>query len=105
MLPIKGKRFFHPFKLLRKYLVLCGGYKCKNEEFFIFRDRSAVTPANAHNVLKTAISKIGLNPAVYDFHSYRIGRASELIKLGYTVEQVKRFGRWRSNAVYKYIKC
>ena len=73
MLPIKGKRFFHPFKLLRKYLVLCGGYKCKNEEFFIFRDRSAVTPANACNVLKTAISKIGLNPAVYDFHSYRIG--------------------------------
>ena len=93
-----------PFKLLHTYTMLRGGYKCENEQFFIYRDRNPVKPDAVRNVLRTAITRIGLNPTCYNCHSWRIGHCSELIQLGYSIKAVKRFGRWKSNAVYKYIK-
>ena len=98
------KRFFCPFRTTRKYLAMRGDYVDENEQFFIFRDRSPVQLDHVRKVLKLLIQKLNLDPSKFGCHSFRIGRCSELIKLGYSIEAVKRLGRWRSNAVYRYIK-
>ena len=75
-----------------------------NEQFFIFRDKSPVTARNARELLKLIIANLGLDNKNYGMHSLRIGRASDLIKYNYSLEEVKRMGHWKSNAVYKYIR-
>ena len=98
------QRHFCPFRLLREYVNFRGNYITADKPFFVFSDHSAVKAEQARKLLKKAISKIGLNAKHYDVHGLRIGRASDLIKAGYSVEEVKRLGRWKSNAVYRYIK-
>ena len=100
----KKKRSFCPFKLLGDYIKIRGGYAHEQEQFFVFRDKSKVTPDQARSTLRDMIELIGLDQSVYDMHSLRIGRASDLVKWNYPVEVVKRMGRWRSNTVYKYIR-
>ena len=98
-------RHFCPFNLVKCYMEERGNYDTITEPFFIFRDRSPVKPAIARNMLKTLISRLGLEANLYGFHSLRIGRVGDLIKFShYSVEELKRIGRWKSNAVYKYIK-
>ena len=97
-------RHFWPFILVRDYLQKRGGYNTESEQLFIFSDGSPVKPQNAAMILKTALTNMGLNNNLYSFHSFRIGRTSDLIKMGYPLEVVKRLGRWKFNAVYKYIR-
>ena len=98
------QRHFCPFKLLREYVNFRGNYITADEPFFVFSDHSAIKAGQARRLLKRTISKVGLNARNYDVHGLRIGRASDLIKAGYSVEDVKRLGRWKSNVVYRYIR-
>ena len=41
---------------------------------------------------------------LYLFHGFQSGRASDLLKLGVSVETIKKLGRWHSNAVFRYLK-
>ena len=75
-----------------------------NEPFFIFRDRSPVKPNNFRSVLKLSLEKAGLNPRLYNSHGFRSGRAVDLLAAGISVETIRKFGRWRSGAVYQYLK-
>ena len=98
-------RNFCSFKLMGTYLKLRGNYRTDQEQFFVFRDKSPVTAEQARSILKLMIKKLGLDSTVYDMHSLRIGRASDLIRCNkYTIDEVKRLGRWKSNTVYKYIR-
>ena len=97
-------RFFCPFKIINRYLKLRGPYVHDHDQFFMFRDRSPVKAVHVRNILCLMIKKLGLNSKLFDCHSFRSGHASQLIKLGFTIEKIKRLGRWKSNAVYKYIK-
>ena len=101
---IMTKRNFCPFTLLRNYLNVRGDYQHDNEQFFIYSDGTPVTPFNARRLLKGLISTLGLNSDLYDMHSLRIGRTTDLVKHNYPIDLVKRLGRWRSNIVYKYIR-
>ena len=56
------------------------------------------------NILRLAISLMGLESHLCDTHSFHIGCASDLNKMGANLEKIKHVGRWKSNAVYKYIK-
>ena len=98
------QNIFCPFKMVRKYMALRGGYGDDLEQFFIFRDRSPVKPTHARTVLYQTLESLGLDTHFYDFVSFRSGRASDMLKYGYSVEQIKFAGRWKSNAVYNYIK-
>ena len=100
----KQRQFFCPFKLMSKFIKIRGTYKTEQEPLFIYRDKMPVMPATVNAVLKKAIKRCGMVPASFSFHSLRTGRTSQLIQLGYTIEAVKRLGRWKSNAVYRYIK-
>ena len=97
------KQFFCPFMVLRKFLELRGNYKDQDEQLFIFRDHSPVLPEHVRTVLRKTIRNTGLDTSLYNCQSFQIG-CCDLIKMGYSVETVKRLGRWKSNAVYKYIR-
>ena len=85
-------RNFCPFTLMRNYLRARGGYKNINEPLFVFRDKSPITATNARTLLKDCIETLGLDRNVYDMHSLRIGRTSDLIKFHYSIDEVKRMG-------------
>ena len=97
-------RNFCPLTLMREYLSIRGGYRTDAEQFLVFADHAPVSAEQARRVLKEMISILRLNPNIYDFHSLRIGRASDLVKYGCSVAEVQRMGRWKSNVVYKYIR-
>ena len=94
---------FCPFALLNKYLSVRQSYKSMQESFFIFRDKMPVTPYNVHTILKTTLTNAGLNSQAYSTHGFRIGRSGDLLNLGISVEMIKKLGRWKSNAVFKYL--
>ena len=79
------------------------GYDKKCEPFFVFRDGTPVSPINVRSTLRKVLRMIGLEAELYNTHSFHIGQATDLIKMGFSIEQVKLVGRWKSNAVYKYI--
>ena len=97
-------RNFCPFQLIKDYMTVRGSFDHDDEQFFIFRDRSQIQPVHIRRVLKEALSRLNLDASMYDLHVLRIGRCTDLIKMGFSIEHVKHVGRWRSNAVYKYIK-
>ena len=100
----REKPFFCPFRLINKYNKLRGPIENDNKPFFIFRDKSPVKPEHVRAVLKDLIKDIGLDENLFDCHSLHAGRASQLLKLGFTIEQIQKAGHWKSNAVYKYLK-
>ena len=58
--------------------------------FFIFRDRHLVLAAQARAVLCTCLAHIGLNASLYDRHSFRIGRALDMLnKFHYSIDEVQ----------------
>ena len=94
-----------PYNLLREYLKIRGNYKHQNEQFFVFSDNSPVMPSHVRACLKTIILQTGFkHQHLYSVHALRAGRACDLLKLGVSVESIKKVGRWKSNAVYKYLK-
>ena len=100
---LKGRKYC-PFIIINHYLKIRGGYREDDDSLFVFQDYQSLQPAQFRKVLKRCIQQLGLNKDLYDTHSLRGGRASDLLKLGNSVEQIKRLGRWKSNAVYKYLK-
>ena len=93
-----------PFNLLRNYLACQKEARSYEENFFVFRDRSPVHPRHFRKVLKTVLSLAGFDSRPFSGHSFRGGRALDLLELGLSVETIKKMGRWRSNAVYNYLK-
>ena len=95
-----------PYSLLRQYLLYREpAFITKEEPFFIFRDRSVVTPEHFRKILQITLSNLGLNPTLYCSHLMRIGRATDMYeKLHISIESIRKIGRWRSNVVYQYLK-
>ena len=100
----RPKRNFCPFELMRRYFRVRNQWQNVNEPCFIFQDGSPVTAVNARSLLRLMLQKLGLIESLYDMHSLRIGRCSDMVnKLGYMVEEAKRAGQWKSSCVYRYI--
>lgn len=54
--------------------------------------------------IKKAVSKQGLDPALYSTHSLRAGGATDLLRAGTPLEIIRKAGRWRSDEVLKYLR-
>ena len=93
-----------PFKVLKDYLNQRPAAKQENEQFFVFSDNSPVSAPQLRLIFKKFIKAIGLQSQLYNIHSFRIGRSSDLFKLGVSVETIKKIGRWKSNAIFKYLR-
>ena len=102
---LRSDRHFCPFNILRDFIKQRGtDIKDKNEHFFIFKDSTPVTAAGTRIVLKTVLSNLGLDDSLYGLHSLRIGRCTDLIKYHYSVDEIKRMARLRSNVIFKYMR-
>ena len=99
-----GCRFFCPVQLIMSFMSRRGAYLTDEEQLFVFADRSPVTPYHFRTTLRNMLQALGLDSNLYDVHSFRSGRTCDLAKYGYSVDQIKAMGRWRSNTVYSYLK-
>ena len=99
----RKRRFFCPFKAIRDFIMIQGCYVSDNENF-VLENRLPVKPIMVRNLLRKLILHLNLNPKLYDCQSFRIGHAVDLEKFGVSVEEIKRLGCWKSNAVYRYLK-
>ena len=95
---------FCPYKLLNDYLAIRQSRNCDNEQFFVFRDKSLVTPYHFRCILRKVLIHLELDYKLYSTSSFRAGRASDLAEIGISVESIKFLGRWRSSAVFAYLK-
>ena len=100
----KCTRNFCPFDLTHKFVEERGDITSPEDPFFILRDGSKVTPTMIRTALRTVLEALNLEASLYDTHSLRIGRATDLLKMGYKVEEIMQIGRWRSNVVFKYLR-
>ena len=98
-------RFFCPFNLVVHYMSLRGSYQQGIEPFFVYSDRTTpVKPEQFRKILRDTLDAVNLDSSLYYVHSFRSGRTSDLAKFGYSIDQIKAMGRWKSNAVYRYLK-
>ena len=102
--PVKQNLDLCPYNLLRKFLAIRPKYNRESEPFFVFSDRSPIYPSHAQSVLKEILKKAGFNEKFYSFHSYRAGRAGDLLKMKISIPVIQELGRWTSNSVYAYLK-
>ena len=102
--PQRNNRFFCPFRAALSYMNMRGSYDIDAEQFFVFADKSPVKAHQVRSTLRTPITRLDLDESLYDVHSFRIGRTCDLYKFGYSIDQIKSMGRWKSNAVYRYLK-
>ena len=93
-----------PFELLHQYALYRGGFSDEKEPFFIFSDKTPVTPTHLRICLKKIIRNSGFDETLYSTHSLRIGRTCDLYRLGISVETIKKLGWWHSNAVFRYLR-
>ena len=100
----KSANPYCPYKLLQEYIDIRPHSTSEIEQFFVFADRSPVTPLQARETLKTMITRISFQSRLYNFYSLRIDRCSDLLKYGVSVETIKKIGHWKSNAVFSYLK-
>ena len=74
---------FCPVKLANLYSEMRESYSSPNENYFMFSDGyTPVEPHHVRNTLKRALKNLGLKEYLYDTHSFRIGRATDLEKMG-----------------------
>ena len=96
---------FCPFRILRQYLTARQTYRSHSEPFFVFGDRTPVPAPLVRNVLKDMLESAGFDRNLYNFQSFRIGRASDLaLRYNVDVQVLKKLGRWKSNIVYEYLR-
>ena len=93
-----------PFMLLHNHIRVCNKRHSDQQQFFIFKDGSPVTPYHFRRTLKAVILYIGLNLDLYQTHSMHAGRSMDLLDMGVSVETIKKLGRWRSNVVCTYLR-
>ena len=100
----KNKRYYCPFQLTKEYILVRGiEYADKNEPFFLFRDKSNITANHVRILLRQAITNLNLDANLYDCHSLRIGKCVDMKRKNMSISQIMLAGRWRSNAVFRYL--
>ena len=102
----KRKQYFCPVEWVQRYIELRHKISADNdqEQFFQFSDKTNLEARHLRTLLRSCIESFHLDPSLYDTHSFRIGRATDFYKDGTNLDTIKQLGRWRSNAIYKYLR-
>ena len=95
---------FCPFRILLEYLDYRKKRSHDKEQFFVFSDRSPVTATHLRQVLSKLLSRCGLDSTKYRSHSIRAGHSVDLYHLGVSLEWICKLGRWKSSAIFTYLK-
>lgn len=91
-----------PYQALNDYRVRrpVGG----SDNFFLLQDGTPVKTYQVRAMLKRVIVKANYDPEILDFHSFRVGRASDLLNSSVPFHIVKKWGNWKSNSILRYFK-
>jgi len=77
----------------------------ENLPFFCFQNGTPLTGAKMNILLDKTLGKFtDKNIGKFTTHSFRIGLASELGRLGFSDEEIQEAGRWSSRAFESYIR-
>lgn len=91
---------YNPFKAIRDYRLR----RPAGHNFFLFQDGTPIKTYQLRKVFNQAIAKANLDREILDFHSFRVGRASDLLASAVPFHLVKKWGNWKSNSILKYFK-
>ena len=97
-------KIYCPYKMLRQYAEVRVRYVSDDEPFFVYRGRSPITPIAVNKMLRKLLKASGINTERYSMHGFQVGQSLDLLKLGVSVETIKKLGRWKSNAVFNYLR-
>lgn len=67
-------------------------------------DRSPLTRYQFTSVMKKCLHTLGIEETQYASHSFRIGMATTCAMKGVSDDQIKMYGRWKSDAYARYIR-
>ena len=72
---------------------------------YLFMDSTGrpVSKDQVNQVIKSAVTKLGLSPNNYTTHSLRSGAATTAGQLGFTEPEIKALGHWKSSAYSTYV--
>ena len=71
---------------------------------FIRQDRTPINPKFVTKHIRSVLQFLGHNSSDFSNHSFRIGKATDMSRRGFTDTQICLAGRWSSAAFRKYIK-
>ena len=74
------------------------------DELGLSENSVSITASFVNKSLRDILSFLGFNSADFSSHSFRIGKATDMAKRGFTDIQICMAGRWSSAAFKKYIK-
>ena len=94
-----------PYDLLHQFAHTRPPYATDQEQIFVLSDGSPLTASMVRSCFKVALKSEHFNTKLYTLHGIHSGRAVDMLKLGLSVETIKKLGRWKSYAVFKYLKC
>ena len=90
-----------PVVAMHEYMKLRGS---SEGPLFCYLNGKAVTRNFFAQKLKFCLNFCGFDTKMFKCHSFRIGGASYFSSLGYSDDQIKKLGRWNSNAFMIYIR-
>ena len=71
---------------------------------FITAAGKSVSSKQFRDKIKSCMSFLSLDATFYNTHSFRIGRATDMLDEGYNEAQIRASGRWQSQAFLKYLR-
>lgn len=90
-----------PVAALALYLPL---HPQRQEQLFCHYDGTPLSKYQFSAVLKRALSYLGDTDVKITSHSFRIGMATQCAIDGFSDEEIKRLGRWKSGVYLRYIR-
>ena len=90
-----------PVKLLQKYLAL---RPSGPGPVFVSTHGKPITRQQFLGALHSSVRFRSLDPSLYNTHSFRIGRSTDMMFQGYSDAQIRAVGRWKSDAYKRYIR-
>ena len=100
----KARKSSCPFWILQQFIKMRPPAQTLREQFFVFADNSDVYPHHLQQTMQLLLSNLGFDASLYNVHSMCIGRTSDLMHMGLSVETIKKLGRWKSNTVFTYLR-
>lgn len=98
---IKEQPIGCPVKALTEYVRIRGSV---DGPLFVDTNFKPISSFRFSDIFKRTLSYIGLDPAIFKPHSFRIGAATHAFLSGASMDEIQLMGRWKSHAFRKYIR-
>lgn len=97
---------FCPVRIIAQFSKLRPPRVSLGTRFFVFSDGTPVGEHHVRAVLRKCLRRLKLPWKSFNFHGYRSGRATDLFKWNFSIDWIRKIGRWskKSTAILVYFK-